>query len=90
MERDIRRRLKKHFLYYLALIIIELAGLSLVFITAYDLRLQMTIVVMMSLFYVLWSALHHYIHHTLHTKILVEYVLVASFAIIITFFLFRI
>ena len=85
-----KHRLKKHFWYYLSLTIILTLGLVLIVLTAYDKQLQMMVIVMTTIIYVAWSLLHHYLHHSLTVKIVIEYILIASLGLTLSLFLFNI
>lgn len=78
---------KKHLWYYSGLLIVSLLALSLLWMTAYDGALQMAVIVLMSLFYVVWGLLHHFMHHDLHIKIVLEYILIGALGISIVFFI---
>lgn len=81
---------RKHLLYYIVSIMIFVVGLALIFFTAYDQRLQLSFVIMTSMIYFLWSFVHHYVHHELHTKVVVEYILIATLGIALSFMLFSV
>lgn len=78
---------RKHLWYYAGLLIVSVLALSLLWMTAYDKALQMAVVVLLSLFYVLWGLLHHFMHHDLHIKVVLEYILIGALGISIAFFI---
>lgn len=82
----IQAKIRKHIWYYAALVVLQVIGLALVFLTAADKSLQLTIMVFLTGMYVFWSLLHQYIHHTLSAKIAAEYVLFGLFGLAITYF----
>ncbi len=77
---------KKHLWYHVGLLIVLVLSLSLLWMSAYDRAFQMAVLVLMSLFYALWGLLHHYRHHDLHMKIVLEYILIGALGISIAFF----
>lgn len=77
--------MKKHLGYYLALTAVLLVGLVGIFLVGVDKQLRLIIIMSMASWYILWGLLHHYIHHDMHIKIVLEYVLIGSFAIAIAF-----
>lgn len=80
------KRISEHSIYYISLIII----LSLSFLLAYsnsDRDFQIGIIIATTFFYVLWGILHHLMNHDLHTKIVIEYILIGTFGLTIIFFL---
>lgn len=77
---------KRHLGYYLGLVIVLLAGVLLISQTLHDLNLVMGVTIFMSAFYVGWALLHHFIHHDIHAKIVVEYVLIGMLGISAVYF----
>lgn len=77
---------KRHIWYYAGLIIVLFAGLFLVSQSLHDLNFVMGITLFMSLFYVSWGILHHYIHHDIHAKVVIEYVLIGMLGISAVYF----
>ena len=80
------KRISEHAIYYIALLII----LSLGFLLAYsssDRSWQIGVIIAITFFYVLWGIMHHLTNHDLHTKIVVEYILIGAFGLTIIFFL---
>ena len=73
MRDDIRH----HLTYYgVIAIVMVLSIFSL--LSAPSKQLQLLIVSVTTIFYILLAAIHHYIHHSLNAKIVVEYVLIGS------------
>lgn len=81
--------MKKHTYYYLSLGAILLGLLVLIFLTPGDSKLHMSVVVLMAFFYVLWAIVHHLIHHDMHAKIVVEYVLIGMLGITFVYFVLK-
>lgn len=84
---SIQKRLRRHFLYYLSLVLIQLVGLLVTYFSAYDLRLQFTVIVLVTFVYNGWALLHHHLEHDLTAKIVVEYVLMGCLGILIAYIL---
>jgi len=80
---------KSHLWYYTIAIAIFVAGLVLVMSVSYSSKLQSLFVVMVAVLYFMWSLIHHYVHHELHTKVVVEYALMASLGVILSMLLFN-
>jgi len=84
-----KKHIKNHIKYYSTLAVMQIAGLALL-ILLYDKRdLQMLVVIMISAAYASWAIAHHYIHHSLNTKIVLEYVMFGIFGIIVTLLYFK-
>jgi hypothetical protein len=79
-------KIRKHSWYYGALVVLQVTGLVLVFLSASDKSLQLTFMLLTAALYIFWSLLHQFIHHTLTAKIAAEYVLFGLFGIAITYF----
>lgn len=76
----------KHIGYYIGLGVVLLLGLPLLALTGFDKAFQMSVMVLLAFFYVLWGLLHHHMHHDLHTKIVLEYIVMAALGVSIVFF----
>ena len=83
------KRLDKHLFYYSASALIFALGLWLIILTGYDHRLQAAFVIMTATCYFIWSILHHYVHHALHPRVVVEYMLIVSLGTVLSLFLFN-
>ena len=83
------KKLMKHYGYYAVLILI--ASFAILFMSRNDLdaQMRMLIIVLITFFYVGWGVLHHYLHHNLTIKIVLEYVLIGSLGITLIFFLIK-
>lgn len=79
--------LRKHHMFYnIFLGSIILLGISLALMVSYDRKLQFLSIMITAFFYLSAGIVHHIIHHNLTSKIVIEYVLIASLAVIIVFF----
>lgn len=83
------QRLKAHMGYYSVFLLMAALGFYLLMANADSEQGRMTIVVLLAFFYVVWGLLHHYIHHDISTKIVLEYVLVGALGISVIFFLLK-
>ncbi|MDP3940833.1 MAG: hypothetical protein Q8Q49_00840 [bacterium] len=77
---------KLHLWYYSGLLVVLISCLVLVFQSLHDINLIMGITVFMSVFYVSWAILHHYVHHDVHAKVVIEYVLIGMLGISVVYF----
>lgn len=84
-----KKEIRKHFEYYISMIVILLFGTVLAYLTIDQKQLQFLIIMLTIFFYVAWGLLHHYINHDMTAKIVIEYVLVGSLGMSILFFLSR-
>ncbi len=79
------KHIKKHLLYYLSFISIQVAGWLLFLAVNPDRQLQMMVVILISSFSTVFALIHHKVSHTLTSKIVVEYVLIAALGISLMF-----
>jgi hypothetical protein len=77
--------IKKHFIHYLSLFAILIAGLIGFYLFSYDRLFQAAVGVAISVSYVAWGIVHHSIHDDLEPSVIVEYILVASLGLVIVF-----
>ena len=82
------KNIKKHFLHYLVYLVVFCAGLTLVFVARGNAHLQAMYLMMMAFVYFLWAMVHHYIHHELHPRVVIEYILIVVLGAVIILFLF--
>lgn len=80
-------RFARHIWHYGALLAVLILGFFLTMQTASDKTLQLTIVLITTLFYIIWGLLHHLIEHDLTARIVVEYVLIGSLGASIVLFI---
>ncbi|OGD10458.1 hypothetical protein A2397_02500 [Candidatus Amesbacteria bacterium RIFOXYB1_FULL_44_23] len=78
-EKDFSR----HPLHYFILLSFLMVGLWGIFWFSFLPAMQLSILVTMSIFYVVWGIMHHHEHKNLNSKIVFEYLLIAMFAILI-------
>lgn len=82
----INYKTKRHLWYYGGLLVVLSSGLFLISQSLHDLNLVMGITLLMSFFYVVWGILHHYVHHDIHAKVVIEYVLIGILGISSVYF----
>ncbi|HSA84343.1 MAG TPA: hypothetical protein VLF20_05685 [Patescibacteria group bacterium] len=78
--------MRKHIWYYLVFITVELSCLFAVMSVSSDLILKRAIVCFMAVFYIVWAILHHWLHHSLSKKIVIEYVLIGLLGVVVVLF----
>lgn len=83
------KKLKKHFLYYVSLLIILLFGFSLSFLVYPNLWLGFLIISITVVFYIILGIIHHFANHELSAKIMVEYVLIGALGLGIIFLVLK-
>ena len=71
----------RHAGHYLSLVLILCVGFSALAFSYPNKRLEMLILLLIAFFYACWGIFHHAINHSLSTKIVVEYILVAALGI---------
>lgn len=82
------KRREGHFGYYISLAAILFLGFLLVSLSP-NKQFQMTMIVLTSVFYVIWGIVHHLLNHDLTLKIVVEYILIGSLGLTVVFFLLK-
>lgn len=84
------KNFRVHFWYYMVSLIIFCTGLVLIMSVSYSHKLQSVFVIMVAVLYFVWSLLHHYVHHELHYRVVLEYALMASLGVVLSMFLFNV
>lgn len=79
--------LQDHIIYYISLVLLILLGGILVVVSSPYVKLQMLFVVLTAIFYIAWGIIHHWLHHDLYAKIVIEYVVIGGLGIAVVFFL---
>ncbi len=82
--------LRKHIWYYSSTLIIFGLGLTLIVLNNHDNKLQALIITMTATCYFIWSLLHHYVHHELHVRLVIEYILIACLGVVLSLYLFSV
>lgn len=81
------KRIKTHIGYYASLIVILAFGFLLVSLASPNREIQIVVAILTTLLYAFWGIIHHLINHDLHTKIVVEYVLIGILGLAMIFFI---
>lgn len=81
--------MRKHIAYYVSFLLIMGAGISAVFLSQGDKNLQLDFVLMLAGAYLIWGILHHFIHHSVTLRLVIEYIVVACLGVAVIFFLFN-
>jgi hypothetical protein len=79
----------KHLGYYISLFLLLGLGFLLIYLASPQRTLQLSIFVIVTLFYVILGITHHKINHDLSAKIVVEYTLIGAFGVSVMLFLFK-
>lgn len=82
------KKMKNHSWYYAVLVTILVVGLILISLSGYNNQIQSVYIIMTAVLSFTWSLAHHYVHHQLHPNIVIEYALIMSLGVILSFFLF--
>lgn len=69
--------MKKNLNYYLVLLFILNIGAFGFYLLRYNPLFQAWTLIITSIFYVLWSLIHHYLEGDLHPKVIMEYLLMS-------------
>jgi len=77
-------------IYYLSLLVVLIFGVGSAAFLHGQKQLQITMIIVTSLFYVIWGVVHHAVHHSFSIKIMLEYIAIAIFGIAIVFFVLNI
>ncbi|HSW88029.1 MAG TPA: hypothetical protein VLG12_02600 [Candidatus Saccharimonadales bacterium] len=80
---------KQHNWYYIFLFLIFVAAIIVISLFNYNKTLQIAVLILISLFYVILGIMHHLIHHTITTKIVIEYIAIAVLGISILLFVLQ-
>ncbi|HSX08925.1 MAG TPA: hypothetical protein VLF93_02120 [Candidatus Saccharimonadales bacterium] len=82
--------LQKHFWHYLVYFLIFGIGFLLVLSERGNGTIQALYLVLIGMAYFAWAMVHHYVHHELTSRIIIEYVLIVILGIVLSLFLFGI
>jgi len=75
----------KHLPHYLSLVGIFIVGFLGFLFFSYDKGFQIAILAAISISYVVWGVVHHYIHKDLYLAVVLEYLAVAILGFVIVF-----
>jgi len=76
---------EKHyfFFHYISLILLLACGYIFFYLAAGNPSKQFNITFIIAVLYVIWGTIHHYLKGDLHTRIVLEYSLIAILAVIL-------
>ena len=83
------QKMRAHLGYYTVFSLIAVFGFLLLAANAQHPETRMVVIITLALLYIIWGLLHHYVHHDISTKIVLEYVLVGALGISVIFFLLK-
>lgn len=78
-------KIKQHIVHFTVLLILLVLGSLLFVYENGNHAAQLTIGIVTSISYVVWGIVHHAIRGDLHRKVVVEYILIGTIAIIMFF-----
>lgn len=76
-----KHHIKVHLGYYFFLILILFLGVAAISSTLYDKKLQIALVIILSVSYAVLGIVHHRENHDLTLKVMLEYIAISLFAI---------
>lgn len=80
---------KSHKVYYLLLAGMQVMGFILVLFAKGNKQLELAYIIISTFFYLIWALVHHYIHHDLHPKVVLEYSVMSALGIAVMYFFLR-
>lgn len=80
---------KQHNWYYLFLFLIFVAAVIVISIFNYNKSLQIAILLFVSICYVILGIVHHVTHHTITTRIVIEYIAIAVLGMSVILFVLQ-
>jgi hypothetical protein len=72
-----------HIIHYIVLAFILAGGITAFYLARPDTTLQFIVAVILAVAYIAWGLIHHALQKDLHQKVVVEYILIASIALIL-------
>lgn len=82
------KNLHKHFWHYIVYLAIFGVGLFAVLSSRGNSGMQEELLVIIAFLYFLWAMIHHYVHHQLTSRVVVEYALIVFLGILLLGFLY--
>lgn len=76
----------KHTGHYISLLLILGLGFLGLKLSYPNRILEMQIIILTAVFYVIWGITHHHQNHSLNSKIVIEYILIAALGIAVLLF----
>jgi len=75
--------------YYISLIFILSLGLFFIILASPNKNLQLILVLLTTLFYIVFGLAHHLINHDLNIKVVVQYVIIGVLGVTVIFFFLK-
>lgn len=75
--------------YYISLIFILCLGLFFIILAAPNKNLQLILVLLTTLFYILFGMIHHLINHDLSIRIMIQYIIIGALGVTVVFFFLK-
>ncbi|OGH17602.1 MAG: hypothetical protein A2953_00360 [Candidatus Levybacteria bacterium RIFCSPLOWO2_01_FULL_36_54] len=75
--------------YYVSLIFILSLGLFFIILAAPNKNLQLILVLLTTLFHILFGIVHHLINHDLRIRVVVQYIVIGALGITVIFFFLK-
>ena len=75
--------------YYVSLIFILSLGLFFIILAAQNKNLQLILVLLTTLFYILFGIAHHLINHDLSIRVMIQYIIIGALGITVIFFFLK-
>ena len=75
--------------YYISLIFILSLGLFSIILAAPNKNLQLILVLLTTLFYILFGMVHHLINHDLSIRVMVQYIIIGGLGVTVIFFFLK-
>ena len=75
--------------YYISLIFILSLGLFFIILAAPNKNLQLILVLLTTLFHILFGIVHHLINHDLRIRVVVQYIVIGALGITVIFFFLK-
>lgn len=82
MEKNLKK-ISKDIQHYLPLFGIIVSGFIAFTLFSYDKLFQVTILVAVSISYVVWGIIHHAIHKDLYLSVIIEYIVISILGLVI-------
>lgn len=77
---------RKHWFYYGFLCVVLGFGLMVILLSPGNKELQISTVILMAVFYIVWAIIHHIVDHDMSAKVMLEYILIGMVGIAIVYF----
>ena len=75
--------------YYVSLIFVLSLGLFFIILAAPNKNLQLILVLLTTLFHILFGIVHHLINHDLRIRVVVQYIVIGALGITVIFFFLK-